>query len=168
MSPVLGIRGRITLFIVIVLLTIFLSSLLLTGTGFCYRELRYLSEREILDRYLLGPEWPQMTLQQRQEYLSQVVNYPNCCRVDDRPQGMDFPNLLINALFGKYFFSISTIFPTYARPEHDPYYQIISDIDACGLKRDIDKYEMPESKSTYDSILNSNSEYWRSLGYDDL
>ena len=128
--------------------------------GYCLAEKRVLSERELLERYVLGPTWPKMTEEERQQKLSSIEHFPHCCRIRGRPITLNERDMFWNAVFGEYIYGVEAIFPNISGDDLSPYIEILASINACGTKMDSDRYKMPIAEATYLSTINVNKLYW--------
>lgn len=146
--------AAIAFFISFILFSLWYSG---NATGFCYKEFRYLSDEEFIDKYLSQINAKKVSSEEVDDYLKQteregfVVEYPECCIV----QGISKEN---SPLFGWDVINLSINYPDrYAKPnDQEPFYYSIIAIDACGKIRD-SLGGMPISKEQYDIYLKSNS-----------
>ena len=144
---------------------IVLVSLWYTGnaTGFCYAEFRYLSDRELIDRYLEQINAIKTDAVGVEEYLHSTnkdvyaFQYPECCRV----YGVSEQTI---PLFGWDVIEISMVYPDYQVPPDakEPYYYGIVALTACGKIRD-GIGRTPIDRERYQFTLQQNAKYWKEL-----
>ncbi len=135
---------------------------------FCYSENKFLSKQEIIDRYLLGPDWIFMTPEQR---TAKLLKYKDvrleCCYVDEEYDQSVWDVVLNTLIFWKSYYSIEAYVLKSAPPEADaPYYHEFGLIDSCG-------YGVPDafgeyiSASDYSNALSHVKRYRKDHGYAD-
>lgn len=70
----------------VIFLTVMVPVQFLNNTGFCYSEMRYVPERELVDRFLFSRKWLDMTeAEKAQKIAGMGEDYERCCRVDGEP-----------------------------------------------------------------------------------
>ncbi len=171
---VTGLWQSILSVIGMLLLTIFGVTQYLNHTGFCYAEKRYLSERELVDRYLFGEKADAMSFEEKVEaakhrsYPTGVgeIEYPACCKIDGEPFMLDELSRFANKTFiGKYLFEFEGYIPikrSNSTTRH-PYEYIISAVDSCGGVTGADSTSIDVSKSSYENALERNRKYWKEM-----
>ena len=131
----------------------------------CPAEGRRLTDRELVDTFLFGPEGRTMTNAQKIARLKKEKNgvYPDCCRINKRfLLSSDIENFIWN-LSGDPIYEADTMFPYISKDEKKyPYYNRNHAINACGiiLKGRDREYGIPMSTQEYKSYTEMNREYW--------
>jgi hypothetical protein len=128
----------------------------------CPAEGRQLTDRELVDTFLFGPEGRTMTNAQKTDRLKKEKNgvYPDCCRVTGRYL-YGQPYDLIDDLAGDFIFEIETNFPDLDPVEKKYPYQIWwSSINRCGTGGGYDAYGDNIEKKDYEYNLEMNRKYW--------
>tara|TARA_B100001179_G_C18515068_1_gene370304 strand:+ start:144 stop:644 length:501 start_codon:yes stop_codon:yes gene_type:complete len=149
----------------LVIAGIIIVSLWYTGnaTGFCYAEFRYLSDRELIDRYLEQTNAIKTDAAGVEKYLHSTnkdvyaFQYPECCRV----LGVSEQTI---PLFGWDVIEISMVYPDYHVPPDtkEPYYQGYMALTSCGKIRD-GTGSISIKKERYEFTLEQNAKYWKEL-----
>lgn len=131
----------------------------------CPAEGRQLTDRELVDTFLFGPEGRTMTNAQKTDRLKKEKNgvYPDCCRITGRYlYGRLYD--LIDDLSENFIFKIETNFPDRDPVEEKYPYQIWwSSLNRCGTGGGNDDYGGIIDKEDYESHLKMNKEYWKEL-----
>lgn len=141
----------------------------LVYAGFCSADRRFLSEQELIERYLLGENWRKMTPAQREEKLASIENYPECCRIEKKPMFLSHTDIFFNVLiWNRRLYGVETHLPMDVRRGDDWYLEVYSDVDACGDKRDVDPYSIGESEKDYRSALSRIAKFWEEKGHSGL
>lgn len=141
----------------------------LVYAGFCGADRRFLSEQELIERYLLGADWRKMTPAQREEKLASIENYPECCRIEDKPIFLSATDIFFNVLiWNRRLYGVETHFPLDVRNGNDWHYEAYSDVDACGDVRDLDATGISESEEAYRAALSRIAKYWETKGHSAL
>ena len=152
----------------IIPLAILLPVQFLNHTGFCYGEMRYLSEQELIDRFLFRKAGDDMGFEEKVEAAkhrpypgwASGIEYPSCCRIDKTNTGGFWRNF-----FGLYDSYLVYYFPRSQEAiqgSHDksPYVDGGFYINACG-KKSRDMGEIYTSKKVYDSATRHNLKKWK-------
>jgi len=121
------------------LLVVFLCFQFLTYSGVCYRERRWLSNDEIVQRYL----------EQRKKWIPQIivsedpndpfnVNAEGCCIVSENRES-NFSDVFFFNIIGSKFLIISDYLKVHASEslhflKSEPYYEMKIFTNACGTK----------------------------------
>lgn len=162
------------LWIIIPLLLLF-PILFLNNTGFCYSEMKYLSERQLIDRYLFGRMGAEGTdgekitlLEQRNSddrYLDKIEEYPACCRVTGQVQRSSILDRVLNNSFGFFLYQLEMssvrLDIGVLNGDSDPsYYKSYASINACGLGSPY-SYGSPESEESYHFDIQRNLKHWK-------
>lgn len=149
----------------------------LNHTGFCYAEMRYLNERELVDRFLFKDKARHMTFDEKVAYMKEQrsgTDYPNCCRLFDvdRPtlddlESDDLDYRLLRTILGKYLYKVE-IYTNQAAysarkltPNSNvhPYKIHAVAVDQCGRTHwGLDSYDLTEN--VYRKKLMTSKEYW--------
>lgn len=146
--------------ILLALLLVIGPTQFLNHTGFCYSEMRYLSERELVDRYLFGKKADTMTLEEKVEKTQeQGGEYPNCCRLN----GQFFKDYegFINNIFGNYVYEVEEHFLQINPIEKKyPYEVVYSSMNACGENRGLDKFSTTDDEKNYKFNIKMIKQHW--------
>lgn len=146
----------------------------LNHTGFCYSKMRYLSERELIDRFLFGENANRLSTSEKEKLIVQrkkkntsyiIENYPECCRIKGqihRPSELEY---FLNNMFGWYFYDLHVISSRHedniTRYTFDePYRQANINLGTCGLSTR-GSLGANISKDYYKSLLKKNQNYWK-------
>lgn len=127
-------------------------------SGFCVNEMRYLPEREVMDRYFWGDASSTMSQEEKKAMLEKRgLEYPDCC-------GLKSGNKIT-------LFSPSKVELTIVSHESGGGYRSTSTyIDCCGQKiRLFNKDNLisePISEDIYEQEIIENRKTWKSLGAD--
>jgi len=158
----------------LVVLLILGATQYLNHTGFCYAEMRYLSERELVDRFLFGEKADVMSFDEKVEaaknrgYPTGVgeIEYPACCKIDGEPFMLDKFSKFTNKTFvGRYLFKFEGYIPikrSNSTTRH-PYEYIISAVNSCGGVMGADSTSIDVSKTSYENHLEMNKKYWKEM-----
>ena len=134
-----------------ILLLVFLPWQYLNLSGFCYKEKRYIPERELIDRYLSM----QPLLNGKSRSLD---DYPNCCKITLHSSSNSGIGILLNSIiFNLVFYEVVTYFPREDVSSHpkNSFYQSYGSIDSCGTQT-IPGYGISMSREEYESYTNRN------------
>lgn len=158
----------------------------LNHTGFCYAEMKYLNEREIIDRFLFKENAKSLTLEEKKRVVKEKQNgaeYPACCKLmgelDERDLGWletDNENYFLEkTLFGLFLYEMVIYRPhsknTMTSPPYHfktveealaefPYQESHLAVNACGhMYWGLLGGNL--SQKGYDIRLDKNREYWR-------
>ena len=133
-------------------------------SGFCVKEMRYLSEREILDRYFWGDAAAKMSEQEKIDSLIKLGGeYPNCCRIETQPIAHTWLDVFGNALiFCRSFYGVVTNLPN-ERNSGEAYRETYTEIDACGGKKNLDEYSETGSFQSYKQKIQINEKFWKEV-----
>ncbi|MGE4313129.1 MAG: hypothetical protein AB7E85_02500 [Pseudobdellovibrionaceae bacterium] len=154
-------------FLVLVLALFCMQSL--NHTGFCYSEGRYLSENELIDRYLFGPDAKQMSQEEKteasknREYPTGIgeIAYPECCSAKDGHFLNNKVSHFLNRTFlGKYLFEVTAYFPVKGKELSSEYHyiEIITHVDACGRSISGDSLAIGLNEGQYKNALKRNQQ----------
>jgi hypothetical protein len=130
----------------------------------CPAEGRQLTDRELVDTFLFGPEGRTMTNAQKTDRLKKEKNgvYPDCCRITGR-YSYGWLYEFIDSLSGNFIFEIETNFPQAVVDEkEDPYYESYYSVTPCGGGGN-DFMGMPIDENFYRLHLELNKKYWKDL-----
>ena len=141
-------------------------------TGLCHSEMRYLSERELMDRYIFGDKAALMSEEEKKAFVADKWNgavYPDCCRIEDEPfwlRNSPF-RFLDKIIVGQYLYQF-----TYHKKDtnvstegmRDPYIQHNTAIDACGNVNEGSSPSIDMNETAYKNALKINSLYWKEKG----
>jgi len=143
------------------------STQYLNHTGFCYAEKRYLSERELVDRYLFGAKADVMSFEEKVSYVANRWNgaeYPACCKIDGEPFMLDKFSRFTNKTFvGRYLFELERYIPVVETYGRHPYENRITALDSCGKTMGADSTSIDVSKASYENSLERNRKYWKEM-----
>lgn len=138
----------------------------LNHTGFCYAEMRYLNERELIDRFLFGDQADVMSYEDKVLFVAKKwngANYPECCVIDGEPFDLSYFSRIMNKTFAAwYLYELKRYVPViynYKTTRH-PYENIVSALDACGSHITADSTKIDIKKSEYENALERNRQYW--------
>lgn len=132
----------------------------LNFTGFCYSEFRYLSDKELIDRYLFGNQGLKLTFEAKQKKLKEENDgkYPECCRVDNDPWWIKRLDKILFSFFGFSYYELYTVLPQ--KGSDAPFYEQYILANSCGSKF-ADEYGMSISEEEYASQLKYNFKQWK-------
>lgn len=125
--------------------------------GYCWETKKKYSEEDLLKRYLVSSKIMPTVAQ------SALDNFPNCCKLHDRPLILRESNLEVklNALIrGKYFYGVSIT--GVDKYDNNQLYRGRSDISSCGDMMDLDPSYNKVTKESFDSLFTSHTNYWKS------
>jgi hypothetical protein len=104
---------------------------LLKLSGFCFDQRDWKSDRELIEaafRHELNSGWSNTpAISDVDAYLR---GYPQCCSVGESGP-LSSGDLLLNALFGRRFYTVRITYPV-TNPGGEPYYRSILVMDCCG------------------------------------
>lgn len=131
-------------------------------TGFCYSEMRYLSDLELTYAGIAFAASPPISAEDRQKAIKlENEPYPFCCRLTGEPGWIDAEWLFLNKLVGNYRYAVNGYI---ANPDKSdktrPYYEVLSSVNACGKKAgyqtaiEIDAW-------TYETYTQGIRKYWQ-------
>lgn len=137
----------------------------LKATGMCLSEGRYLSERELLERYVLASRDFKIGADYLDAETAKAINFPDCCRLYLKPQFGTLADVYLRPfLFGERLYGVEVYYLDQSKvgiTGVDPARQIYSDIESCGKKSDIDRYSMSISLDEYNRAVKRFGDYWR-------
>lgn len=148
------------------LVVIFASLLLLFGRydlvkkGYCLSEYRPIPDIELIERYVLGARWQVLTEAEKEQALSEIENYPYCCRIEETPSYLSERDIFWNALLGEHYYGVEAVLKNTDVHSPDKYIHVVSSINACGVKMDANRKRMPITESSYQKAINFNKQYW--------
>lgn len=126
-----------------ILLSLILAFLLpiqfLNQTGFCYEEMKYLGEQDIIDRFLFNENQVNASYQDKVALLKKKsgAKYPECCELSKKPMWLDDWEQYFNALWGHYLFGISYLYPEKSENNRKTIYvERFYAVNACGHYKD--------------------------------
>lgn len=138
--------------------------LVLTRSGFCYSEMRWLNERELVDRMLFGEKEFEMSFAEKVTFIREKNSgeYPNNCKINGEPFDLSEGSKLINGLFGLMFYKVDCVYLKEDRKgEENPYYIEWVSVSSCG--QDVDSMGESITESSYQSYIRKNSNYWKEI-----
>ena len=142
----------------------------LNHTGFCYAEMRYLNEREIVDRYLFGNKSDSMNFEEKRVFMKEQrdgAEYPNCCRFGGEVTEHDLGFMesdegnysLYKTMWGLFLYTIKRYLP-HKSEKSDLFTSMTSIVDQCG--NGLWLIHLNEvTKKVYPEWLSYNAEYWK-------
>lgn len=148
------------------LVVIFASLLFLFGRydlvkkGYCLSEDKRIPDIDLIGRYVLGARWQVLTEAEKEKTLSEIENYPSCCRIKESPSYLSEGDIFWNALLGEYYYGVEAVFRNTDVHSPDKYIHVVSSINACGTKMDANRKRMPITESSYQKTINVNKQYW--------
>ena len=156
----MSIRKKITLIKVCI---VFLCAWLIVGslnaTGFCVSEGRYLSDRELLERYVVSSRFFKVDTSSLTAAQAKEINFPDCCRIYSVPSYSSVTGAYVLPFFGAarvygvnaYFLDKEKLNQGAAEPAKE----IFSDIDSCGKRVDREPFSMSTTVHYYQSLTSS-------------
>jgi len=105
-------------------------------TGGCYKEFRYLTERELIARFL-HPDLENKPKQEQKKLIEDQSLSNYCCNIDGQYFSDDKVGNFINKIFGNYWHSIN-VYSTRneagskAASMNVPYYHHVGIVNSCG------------------------------------
>ncbi|GEM_PF-2081995 len=163
------IRLKWKLWLLLGILIVLVPTQYLNHTGFCYAEMKYLNERELVDRYLFGDKADSMSLEEKQLFMKEQrdgAEYPDCCRfggeVTEHDLGFmesDEDNYwLYKTIWGLFLYTIDRYLP-HKSEKNDLFTSMTSIVDQCG--NGLWLIHLDEvTKKVYPEWLAHNAEYW--------
>lgn len=151
---------------------LFCATMFLNHSGFCYQEMRYLAQQELMDRALFGFEAGAMSLKDKKHAMKNrssptgagEIEYPNCCRVTSKYPYLDKFGPDTNKFFGWYVYSFTVYYPmTSAITDRHPYEYSETALSSCGFKVRGTALTMDISKDSYFNALKRNETYHKGL-----
>lgn len=154
------------LVVLLTILAFFLSAQYLNHTGFCYTEGKYLSDQEIIDRFLFRQAAADMSFEEKANALKNRNggSYPYCCRLKNDPLLLDWFDEFVNKLFGRYLLEVEIISQNddMTSRNSDPYRTDHITITSCGVPGH-DSYGQSISEYTYELKISENKAYWQQI-----
>lgn len=149
-------------------LTIVLAAMVpvqfLNFTGFCYSEMRYLSDLELTYAGVTFPDETELSPEDRQRMIQREGEpFPFCCRVDGEPSWIAPEVRFVDKLLGHYVYRVVSYSPNPHTDAKDyqryPYYVAYSSINACGKDKN---YETGTSKTreVYEANIQQIKKFW--------
>lgn len=82
----------------------------LNFTGFCYADMRYLKEREIIDRFLFKERADTLTNEEKRKIIQERKRgeYPYAYWISGEPWTLSKTEKIINKIFGYYYYELNT------------------------------------------------------------
>lgn len=152
---------KLLLLLVLVPVSLLSINFTLLNQGFCYKEMSFLSKREMLDRVIFGQDFMQISENEKSEILSRrnYLGYPNNCRFTKKGVGVSEFDHFMWSLVGKKLFSIECL--SHRDPEQysdDPYYVSNFYIKSCGAQGD--GAGMSVTERVFNALMERNRNYW--------
>lgn len=133
---------------------IYIAAGSIKSTGFCFSEGRYLSDRELLERYVTASKIFNLDVDYLDEKTAKQINFPDCCKISNMPSGLKWHDVYLRPfIYGERLYGIYAYYLDESRLKTghpEPAVEIISDIESCGKKSDIDLYTMNLKHEIYD------------------
>ena len=159
--PVKYSKRRIFIFVILCLLWL---NFFLLDRGFCYREMTFMSKRQMMERFVFGEDADIMTLEEKAAKLERLgrKEHPNHCSIRDQPSsGFSFFTQFIYSLGGKKLFAVECVsVRDQTKSENLPYYITNTAIKSCGLPTH-DSSGMGISEDLYKAIIRNNAKKWK-------
>lgn len=118
-------------------LVFLLLVLVLNITGFCWKELRYLSDEEIMASAIIATSGDPSALTvatTEAEALAYLKTNPECCSfVAWNNVFIEAP--IFNRLIGRALFGVKVILPKSAKADYGNYFVSVEAIGCCGSRR---------------------------------
>lgn len=154
---------------IIVPLVILLPTQYLNHTGFCYSEMRYLNERELLDYFIFGSKATVMSEEEKKAIVAQRWNgavYPDCCRITDEPFWLRSSPFRFwdKTLVGQYLYQVTYHAPDMrmlANSSREPFMEYNSALNSCGTAVKGDSPSIDINEIAYKNALEQNKKYWK-------
>lgn len=141
----------------------------LNHTGFCYDEMQYLNEREIIDRLLFKSGAETMTFDEKVKTMKERNGavYPYCCRAVRPARGRFDLYEAIHRSLGLYVLQVTIISPNEYHLAHpgrgrEPYDARYIVTDACGTLG-LDEYGEDFTQKEYEDLLEANKDHWKGM-----
>jgi hypothetical protein len=132
----------------------------LKASGFCFSEGRNLSERELLEQYVLRSRIFKIEGDEISEKVAREINFPECCKIYNIPQFVTkFDVYARPFIFGERLYGIDAYYldkDKLAKGDKYPALIMHGDIESCGNKSDIDLYSSTETAEYFYSMLKRN------------
>lgn len=140
-------RGRKTGLFITAVLAVFVTWKSLVVAGFCFSEARFLSEKDLIARYLAGTASNRVGA----AWALQQPHFGDCCQIKYQPMFLTGVDLAGNAvIYNRRLYGIEAYLQRLENTqEEEPYMQIHSGIEACGHTMDLDTYNMPIDADLY-------------------
>ena len=121
----------------------------LNGFGFCFKEKRWLSKREIVDKMLLSEKVHIMNADEKKLAIKNknIGEYANNCRITAVGTG----------LYSLSYYDVDCVSPHYS--EKNLYYYRVYAVDSCG--KSLDYFGDTIKEDSYKIQLKRNEEYWK-------
>lgn len=141
----------------------------LNHTGFCYDEMKYLNEREIIDRLLFKSGAETMTFDEKVKTMKERngAEYPYCCRaVRPKSRRVDLSEIIDRSL-GRYVLQVTIIRPNEYYLAHpgrgrEPFDAKYISVNACGTFAP-DAYGEDITQKEYEDLLEANKDHWKGM-----
>ncbi len=141
----------------------------LNHTGFCYSQFKYLSNKELLDRFIFGDKANKMNEEEKKAFVEKRWNgavYPDCCRIKSetvflKNNPFRFWDI---TLVGQYLYEIRYLMPETRRLENttrEPFLINISALNSCGYQVGGGHRSIDISITDYNNALDRNKQYWK-------
>ena len=150
-------------------LTIILLSII-TGSGLCYSEMRWLSKLELVDRALFDGEFRKKAITLTHEEKIKIAadrysaQYPNFCRVNSKPFDLTDGEAFLNSIFGLKFFEVECVYPRSVsdmkQSSTGGFFWRSFSVDACAT-RVVDTSGSEATEREYKFFLKRNQRFWR-------
>lgn len=151
---------KISIFIISMIVFVLWKTLQIGG--FCFSEARFLSDKELIARYLAGTDYDPGSFA---AIALEQPNFGDCCRITFQPAFLDTVDLIGNAvIFNRRLYGVDVYLRrTDDAAEKEPYLEVYGDIEACGRKMNVDVYSMPISEKVYQSSITRMRKYREGL-----
>lgn len=134
------------------LLALFLAIQALNFTGFCYSEVRYLTDREITHSGMFNS-----SAEQKQSDLAKL----DCCQITGEPSSWSFWTSIINKLLGNYRYEVvSYLRGSEPHEISNEFFVRLVTVNSCGL----DPYYVAGASVTreiYELRTNQIEQFWK-------
>lgn len=153
---------KINYLVIIVIFALFQS---LNFSGFCFSEMKYLSEKELLDRMLFGKSSHELTKQMKKQIISTRGfgrTYPNSYKITKHAywQRHDKLSYFVNAFLSNYHYGVDIVYRNiYSSGKDDAYLIMHRGIDTCGAGS-TNYIKTTISEETYLSTMSRNEVMW--------
>jgi hypothetical protein len=126
-------------------------------TGGCYKEFRYLSERELIARFVNYPTWSSKTKEEKAALINDQSLNNYCCRVGGEDiMIQDFS--IIEKILGNYWYSIHIVAPRKGDKRYSMY-ESVSSVNGCGVPSN-GSFGTSLTKKEFTEKLESNKTYF--------
>ncbi len=150
----------------VVILLLLCIHMVIMDSGLCYREMRWLSKQEIVDRALFEDKANKLSLEEKITYVvdKYAAKYPEFCKVNSIPFTQNNWGYNINLIFGRRIYGVECVHPldkdSHRTNKTEKYYWFMSSVDACDFKG-LDKIGISITEKEYDVHIKKNREFWK-------